>query len=92
MNTTFDREQLATATATYIHDVLMPRHAALATAPGITIVRPDGERPPTAVEDIAAALLDGEVWVSWLDSLVEAALHRLHPAPAGTTPAARAGH
>ncbi|MBX5446624.1 hypothetical protein [Sphaerobacter sp.] len=91
MNAT-DREQLATATATYIHDVLMPRHAARAASPGITIVRPDGERPPTAVEDIAAALLNGEVWTSWLDPLVETALHRLHAAPADTTPAARADH
>lgn len=54
---------------------------------GVEIVYRDDRRPPTAVEDIKRELLDGCLWVSWMDDRVFTAMRRIHSEP-GTAPVA----
>lgn len=82
---TGDRDQLAQHTAEYIATVLMPKADAFHSGPGVTVHYADGQRPPTGVDEIKATLLDGRVWISWLDSRVTAAMRALHGEPTGDT-------
>lgn len=79
--TTKDREVLAQETAEYIANVLMPAHAEATS--GLEVVYINGNRPPTAVEDIKQTLLDGRVFISWIDDRVNAAMRALHGEPTG---------
>lgn len=61
-----DREQIAQETAEYI-----AAHAPAGQPTDGIVIRYIGEqRPPTAVADIKAALLQGKVWTSWMDDIV----------------------
>jgi hypothetical protein len=80
MTTTTDtREQLAQQTAEYIANVLMPTYAELAK--DVEIVYVNGKKPPTSVEEIKAMLLDGRLFISWMDDRVIAAMRTLHGNP-----------
>lgn len=77
-----ERDQLAQETAEYIANVLIPATRKLNKLPGAFIHFLSDTRPPTDVAEIKAALLDGRIWISWLDGdRVEAAMHRLHGEP-----------
>lgn len=54
---------------------------------GVEVVYHGDRRPPTAVEDITQDLLDGCLWVSWMDDRVLTAMRRIHGEP-GTAPVA----
>jgi hypothetical protein len=78
VTTTIDRNQLAQETAEYIAAELNPLAERVAQAPGCSIVYPNGQKPPTAVEQIKATLLDGRLWISWMDDRVFAAMRAIH--------------
>lgn len=76
--TAIDRDQLAQETAEHIAEVLMPRSAQIHAQPGVEVRYVNDKRPPTDVDDIRAALLDGRIWLSWMDDKVNAAMRALH--------------
>lgn len=59
-----DRDRIAQETAEYIAAHTQPADD------GIVIRYVGEERPPTEVADIKAALLQGKVWISWMDDVV----------------------
>jgi hypothetical protein len=71
-----DREKLARETAEHVVTDLIPLGSALGGVLG-------REGMPTTVADVAAALLDGHLWISWMDDRVEAAMRQLHGEPTG---------
>ena len=81
--TEIDRDQLAQDTAEYIASVLAPQAAEIHAYPGVTVHYANDQRPPTEVEDIKAALLDGRVWISWVCDRVTQAMRQLHGEPTG---------
>ena len=70
------RDQIAQTTAEHIA-------ANPGIEPGVIVHYPSPERPPTDIPAIKAALLDGRIWMSWLDDHVTAAMRRLHGDPTG---------
>lgn len=81
MTANIDHHQLARETAEYIARELTPRitHA----GEGLTVVYADDRRPPADVDEITANLLDGVLWVSWMDDRVLNAMRALHGEPTG---------
>lgn len=77
--TAADRERLARETADHIVSVLIPQNDRLGKFREVSIC---GEAPRDA-EAIARELLDGHVWVSWMDDVVNAAMRELHGDPEG---------
>lgn len=74
------RFELAHQAAVHIAN-LAPKRAAFEALDGITIVHPGDHRPPTTDAEIRAELLDGNVWISWMDEYVMAIMRALHTGP-----------
>lgn len=74
------RFELAHQAAVHIAN-LAPKRAAFEALDGITIVHPGDQRPPTTDAEIRAELLDGNVWISWMDEYVMAIMRALHAGP-----------
>lgn len=71
-----DREKLAWETAEHIAANLIPQGT------GQYVVRVLTDEPmPFKPDEIAATLLDGRVWISWMDDRVLAAMRQLHGQP-----------
>ncbi|GEM_PF-3270428 len=81
MTMTETRQQLARETAEYIVTTLIPQLAETLAGTTVTISYPDATRPPTTVAEIASALLDGRIWLSWMDDRVCTAMRALHGEP-----------
>jgi hypothetical protein len=67
-----ERDQLAQETAEHIAEHLSHR------AGGVTYHYDAAGPPPRDLAAIKAALLDGRVWLSWLDDRVFATMRELH--------------
>lgn len=68
-----ERDQLAQETAEYIAEHLSTPHGAVG----------DDDRP-TDVEGIKEVLLAGDLWISWLDNRVDAAMIAMHQPASGS--------
>lgn len=76
-------DQLATNTARYIASDLKTAQTKTLTLPGVSVFYANDRRPPATVEGIKLALLDGRIWISWMDDRVTAAMRELHGEPTG---------
>lgn len=70
------RDRLAQETAEYIAAVLTTRQTPEKHPEGYE--EPEEPHAPTSVEEIKATLLNGRLWVSWLDDRVIEAMRELH--------------
>ncbi|MEY9965330.1 head-tail adaptor [Streptacidiphilus sp. MAP12-16] len=86
------RDRIAQETAEYIAGVLTPKSATVHAEPNVNVFYVSSERPPTAVADFKATLLDGRFWISWTDE-VTAAMRAIHsqPSPPSRTAPRRCG-
>lgn len=78
-----NRNQVAQEAAEYIASKLNPAREKFEEMPGATIHYADDKRPPTSVEEIKQSLLDGNIWISWMDDRVTAAMREIHGDPTG---------
>jgi hypothetical protein len=72
-NTEMDREQIAQETAEHI-----AAKGEQQSTDTVQIHYIGGDKPPTDVQGIKAALLDGRIWISWMDDTVTAAMRQIH--------------